>query len=82
MKRSAIGYLTLLCATAVVFAYLICFIFLRTPMAQLGAGGLAQKIFYFHVPAAYAMYLSGVLCCVASAAYLVRASDRRRAGGR
>ena len=46
------------------------------PLAQAEAGGVAQKIFYFHVPAAYAMYLCGVVCCVASAVYLIRPSSR------
>ena len=66
----------LLVATAAVFFYLIGFIFFRTPVAQPEAGGLAQKIFYFHVPSAYAMYLSGVVCLVASAAYLLKLTDR------
>ncbi len=38
--------------------------------------GIVQKIFYFHVPAAYTMYLSWVLCTVASIAYLARRSNR------
>lgn len=37
--------------------------------------GSAQKIFYFHVPAAYALYLSAAICFGGSAAYLYRASD-------
>ena len=45
------------------------------PLAQAEAGGLAQKIFYFHVPAAYAMYLCGVVCCIGSATYLIHPSD-------
>lgn len=41
------------------------------PVAQLSAGGLTQKIFYFHVPSAYLMYV-GVTCCVlGSIGYLV-----------
>jgi heme exporter protein C len=66
----------LLVTTAAVFFYLIGFIFFKTPVAQPEAGGLAQKIFYFHVPSAYAMYLSGVVCLVASAAYLLKLTDR------
>jgi heme exporter protein C len=38
--------------------------------------GVVQKIFYFHVPAAYAMYLGWALCAVASIVYLVRRGDR------
>jgi heme exporter protein C len=33
------------------------------PVAQEAAGGLTQKIFYFHVPSAYVMYI-GVTACV------------------
>ncbi len=62
-----------------VFAYLIYFIFNRTPEAQEAAGGLAQKIFYFHVPAAYALYLAGVACFIGSAAYLAKPTDARNA---
>jgi heme exporter protein C len=75
-------FYVLLAATAGIFVYLISFVFFKAPIAQLQAGGLAQKIFYFHVPAAYAMYLCGTVCCVASAMYLVKPSDTRDAIGR
>ncbi|HEX4339787.1 MAG TPA: cytochrome c biogenesis protein [Polyangiaceae bacterium] len=68
-----------LCLTAATFAVLIYMIFMYAPQAQATAGGLAQKIFYFHVPAAYAMYLCGTVCFLASAAYLVEATDVRNA---
>lgn len=73
------GLLTL---TAAGFVYHVWYIVFRAPLAQLAAGGIAQKIFYFHVPAAYAMYLSGVACFLASAAYLVSASHRANAWAR
>lgn len=79
MRRADWTFRILLVATAVALAYLLLFVFLVAPQAQLAAGGLAQKIFYFHVPAAYAMYLSGVVCLVASAAYLVTPTDSRDA---
>jgi heme exporter protein C len=69
----------LLAATALTFTALILFVFLKTPVAQPQAGGLAQKIFYFHVPAAYAMYVCAVVCAVGSASYLVRPTDARDA---
>ena len=69
----------LLGATALAFAYHLWFIFTQTPQAQAAAGGLAQKIFYFHVPAAYALYLSGAACFVASCMYLVRPNNARDA---
>jgi heme exporter protein C len=56
--------------------------FYYAPLAQIAAGGFAQKIFYFHVPAAYAMYLSGVVCLIGSAAYLVRQDAARDAWAR
>lgn len=72
----------LLGVTAAVFFVHIYLIFLVTPPAQAAAGGLAQKIFYFHVPAAYAMYLSGAVCFFASALYLASPSDVRNAVAR
>jgi heme exporter protein C len=77
VKRAAGPLFTLLLlGTAGVFFTLLYWIFLVVPPAQEAAGGLAQKIFYFHVPSAYAMYLSGVACFVGSAAYL--ASPREK----
>lgn len=74
---SALGpFAALTAVTAAIFFYLIWFVFMKTPMAQEQAGGLAQKIFYFHVPSAYAMYLSGVVCLVGSAGYLLKLTDR------
>jgi heme exporter protein C len=72
----------LLGVTAAVFFVHIYLIFLVAPPAQAAAGGLAQKIFYFHVPAAYAMYLSGFVCFVASALYLAAPTDVRNAVAR
>ncbi len=72
----------LLGLTAAVFFVHIYLIFMVTPPAQAAAGGLAQKIFYFHVPAAYAMYLSGAVCFVASALYLASPTDVRNAVAR
>jgi heme exporter protein C len=68
--------------TLATFVYLIAYVFFKAPTAQLAAGGLAQKIFYFHVPAAYAMYLCGALCFGASVAYLFNATDKRDAWAR
>lgn len=52
-------------------------VFLRAPIeAQMG---IVQKIFYFHVPSAYAMYLGATACFAGSAAYLLGATDRRDA---
>ncbi len=75
-------FTALVVTTAGLIAYLIWFIFLEAPIAQAAAGGLAQKIFYFHVPAAYSMYLSGAVCLVGSAAYLARPTERWNAVAR
>lgn len=52
-------------------------IFLRAPIES--TMGIVQKIFYFHVPAAYGMYLGAVACFLGSAAYLVRPTHGRDA---
>lgn len=75
MKRSDYVFQALVAATVLTFGYLIWFVLTIAPTAQPAAGGLAQKIFYFHVPAAYAMYLSGAVCFVASAGYLLKLTD-------
>jgi heme exporter protein C len=69
-------------ATALALVAHILLIFLATPMAQPQAGGLAQKIFYFHVPAAYAMYLCGAACFFGSAAYLASPTEGKNAVAR
>lgn len=78
-SRKDLVFYGLLGLTLIAFAVLIGFVFLVAPAAQPQAGGLAQKIFYFHVPAAYAMYVSGAVCFGASALYLAGASDKRDA---
>lgn len=69
----------LLAVTAAVFSWLVWLIFFVAPPAQAAAGGIAQKIFYFHVPSAYAMYLCGAACFMGSAAYLASPSDGKNA---
>ncbi len=64
----------MLAATGVLVLVTLYWAFFRAPFeAVMGA---AQKIFYFHVPAAYAMYLCAAVCFGGSAAYLYQASDR------
>lgn len=51
--------------------------FLRAPVeAQMG---IVQKIFYFHVPAAYAMYIGATACFIGSVMYLLKPTDGRDA---
>jgi heme exporter protein C len=82
MDRRELLFNALVVVTATFFSYLIYFIFIQTPAAQIEAGGVTQKILYFHAPAAYAMYLSGVVCFIGSAAYLVTPTDQRDAWAR
>ncbi len=63
----------LLASTALVLAT-IHVAFLRAPTER--TMGIVQKIFYFHVPSAYSMYLGATACFAGSIAYLVRPSDR------
>jgi heme exporter protein C len=58
----------------------IFFIFLRAPTEA--RMGIVQKIFYFHVPSAYSMYIGAAACFFGSLAYLVRPSDHADALGR
>ncbi len=66
--------------TACVFVFEIFFVFLKTPIEA--RMGVVQKIFYFHVPSAYAMYLGAGACFVGSVAYLVEPTDGRDAFAR
>src|SRR5438874_1048040 len=58
----------LLALTALFTLYTIHFIAYRTPVEA--TMGIVQKIFYFHVPAAYAMYVGAAACLIGSAGYL------------
>jgi heme exporter protein C len=81
-KSSNRVFWSLLGLTALSFLVLIAFVFFRAPTAQAEAGGIAQKIFYFHVPSAYALYLSGFIGFVAASMYIYRPSDKRDAWAR
>ena len=73
-------FYALLAVTAVVFVGEILFIFLKAPIeARLG---IVQKIFYFHVPSWYGMYIGAGACFVGSLGYLVRPTDLRDAFAR
>jgi heme exporter protein C len=66
--RESAVFLVLLAATAVSFLATIHFVAFRAPVES--SMGIVQKIFYFHVPAAYSMYLGATACFVGSAGYL------------
>jgi heme exporter protein C len=67
------AFYALALATAGVFAFEVFFVFLETPVEL--RMGIVQKIFYFHVPSAYAMYLGATACFLGSVAYLARPGD-------
>src|SRR5579864_3828677 len=80
-SRSLDGvFYALLVTTVMVFVGEILFIFLKAPVEA--RMGVVQKIFYFHVPAAYAVYLGAGACFVGSLAYLLRPTDLRDAVAR
>jgi len=79
-KISDMAFLALLGITLAVFVVDINIIFLNTPIER--SMGIVQKIFYFHVPAAYAMYLGAGACFVGSVAYYVSPTDGRDAFAR
>jgi heme exporter protein C len=70
--------LTLL--TAALFAVALYYIFVVTPEEV--TMGIVQKIFYFHVPSAYSMYLAATVCCIGSAGYLITGGEKWDAVGR
>jgi len=59
--------------TALLFGYALYAIFAVAPVEL--QMGVVQKIFYFHVPSAYAMYVGFSLCVVGSLMYIAKRSD-------
>jgi heme exporter protein C len=76
-KTQDIVFYVLFSATAAAFLYDIHLIFFQTPVEM--TMGIVQKIFYFHVPAAYAMYLAAGACFLGSVAYLYSPTDAKDA---
>lgn len=60
----------LLLTTAALFVVTLYLVFVVAPVEM--QMGVVQKIFYFHVPSAYAMYLGFVTAAVGGAVYLIR----------
>ena len=69
-----VAYPTLAASAGALLALTLYLVLFATPVEA--NFGVVQKIFYFHVPAAYAMYLGWSVCAVASVVYLVRRADR------
>ena len=61
-------------ATLGVFAAALYTIFVVAPVEQ--QMGIVQKIFYFHVPSAYAMYIGFFVSALGSAVYLLKRDAR------
>lgn len=61
-------------ATAVSLLVTLYVVFFRAPVEA--SMGIVQKIFYFHVPSAYAMYLGAACCFAGSVGYLARGTLR------
>ena len=79
-RASDVIFWVLLALAAIGVVSTIHLIFLRAPIeAEMG---IVQKIFYFHVPSAYGMYLGAITCFIGSTAYMYRAGDFRDALGR
>ncbi len=71
--RPPLGFLLLAALTALLMTATLYTIFYVAPTEL--QMGIVQKIFYFHVPSAYAMYIGFGLCVIGSAMYLARQSD-------
>jgi len=71
---ATLAFQVLAAVTAVAFVVTVGVIAFRVPVEA--SMGVVQKIFYFHVPAAYSMYLGATVCFVGSAGYLARGTRR------
>ena len=69
VPHTVLGALTIALSVAALYA-----IFVMAPVEL--QMGVVQKIFYFHVPSAYAMYVAFVTSAVGSAVYLWRRDER------
>lgn len=72
-RRTDLFFYALVMATAALYLFDIPWIFLKVPTEK--TMGIVQKIFYFHVPSAYCMYIGATACFVGSLGYLMRPSD-------
>jgi heme exporter protein C len=81
-KRTAadVIFLSLLALSAALYVATLHVVFFRAPVEK--TMGIVQKIFYFHVPSAYSMYLGAATCFVGSVGYLIRPTDTWNAVGR
>lgn len=71
--RPPVAWLGLAVTTIVMLLVTLYMIFFYAPVEL--RMGIVQKIFYFHVPSAYAMYVGFVICGIASAGYLLKRKE-------
>jgi heme exporter protein C len=76
-RTSDLAFFTLIAVATALFVATIQVVFLRAPIER--TMGIVQKIFYFHVPSAYAMYIGATTCFIGSIAYLLKPTDTRDA---
>ncbi|MBL9022216.1 MAG: cytochrome c biogenesis protein CcsA [Myxococcales bacterium] len=83
MKTSDRIFFTLSAVAAAALCVSVYAIFFRAPIEA--TMGIVQKVFYFHMPCIYSMYVGAAVCLVGSAGYLWRGTQRwdslARAGG-
>lgn len=72
--RSDVAFAALVLVATVLFVIVLHLVFFATPIEK--RMGIVQKIFYFHVPSAYSMYLGATACFVGSLGYLFTGSDK------
>src|SRR4051812_36099671 len=79
-KKWDIAFFALVAIASATYAWTINIVFLHTPIEK--TMGIVQKIFYFHVPSAYAMYIGATACFIGSIGYLLKPRDSWDAIGR
>lgn len=71
-KETSIFY-ALFGTSALLLLATIYWVFMRAPVDA--TMGIVYKIFYFHVPSAYAMYIGAMACFIGSVGYLLKPTD-------
>lgn len=71
--KSSLAFVLLAALTGVLLALTLYWGFIVAPVEL--QMGIVYKIFFFHAPSAYAMYLGFGLCVIGSTMYLVKHSD-------
>jgi heme exporter protein C len=73
-SRASIALYVIIAISALLMLAELYLIFVYAPVEK--QMGIVQKIFYFHVPSAYAMYLGFGVSAIASAIYLAKRDER------